>query len=330
MSMRKLVFAIVLAFTVVFTVSAGGGGQARGREFPTRPIRVMVPWAAGGSSDIKVRAIADLSPTYFGVPMIVVNRDGAGGTIGAAEFARMAPDGYNVCMLTSGVFVTQPLMREVQYELDDFEFIIGLSYEPFVMLVHVDSPWNSVEELVAYGRRTGRRLFYGGAGIGSFGHMTLAAFFGKAGLDAEAVAFGGGGPTVTALLGRHIDVASVHPPEALPHVEAGQLRMLGIFSAERCHFLPELRDVPTFREMGYDIDMAVSKFFVVPRGTPREIQERLYQGFSQIMRSERFVRFAEGFRLEVRAHPGHEALRLLREDIVTTGAVMRELGLAIR
>ena len=324
---KTFIIAVALALVTVFSVSAAGGGQAAGggADFPSRPMTIYLPWAAGGSSDMKVRTIAELGPKYFGQPMVVVNRDGAGGTIGAAEFTRRDPDGYNICMLTSGIFATQPFMREVHYEMDDFEFIIGLSYETIIIIVHKDAPWNTLQELIADGRR-GRRFLYGGAGIGSMGHLSLAAFFKLANLDAEAVAFAGGGPTVTSLMGRHIDVAAVHPAEFFPFLQSGEVKMLGIFSPER-DTAPDFRNVPTMKEQGYDLNFAVSKYFVVPRGTPQHIQRRLHEGFSQILSDESFVRSVEAMRLVIIPYEGQEVRRRLIEEARFMSGVLRDIGL---
>ena len=220
-----IIAAVLLALTVM-SVGAEGSKKAAQNElkFPTKPLgsccrgrRAAAPTSCSGPW----RAL----PKYFGQPMIIVNRDGAGGTIGAAEFVKADPDGYNIAMLAIGLFTTQPFMRDVQYTLDDFEGIIGLSYEPIIMVVHKDSPYNSIEDLVADAKKSGKSFKYGSSGTGSLPHLSQAAFFGMAGIKADVVAFAGGGPTVTALLGKHVDVAAAHPTEILPFVQDGQLKM---------------------------------------------------------------------------------------------------------
>ncbi|MDX9957194.1 MAG: tripartite tricarboxylate transporter substrate binding protein [Clostridia bacterium] len=326
---KKRLIAIV-AMVLIAAMSVSAEGQAETTEqvkFPTKPLRVLLPWAAGGSSDIMLRALAELSPKYFGQPMIVVNRDGAGGTIGAAEFVSADPDGHNLMMLAIGVFTTQPFMRDVQYKLDDFEGIIGLSYEPIIFAVNKDSPYNSIEELVADAKKTGKAFKYGSSGSGSLPHLSQAAFFGMAGIKADVVAFAGGNPTITALLGGHIDVAAAHPTEILPFAQDGQLKMLGIFSSERDP-RPALKDVPSFKEKGYDINMAVWKFLLVPKGTPKEIKDQLHEGFLQIVKDEKFAKFAETAGLIMNPYSGDELIERIRAEAEFTHGVLKQLGLA--
>ena len=325
MSKKTIVFALVLALGTVFTASAGGAQTRRG-EFPSRPIRITIPWAPGGTMDIMTRTIAELAPQYFSQSIVVINRDGAGGTLGVAEFVNAVPDGYNVCMMAISIFSAQPFLREVQYSLDDFEAIISLTVQPIILVVNANSPYHTIADFVAEGRRTGRTFIYGITGVGSFFHLSQAAFFSKAGLNAEHVTFPSGGMLSSALLGNHIDVAALHPADAIPLTESGHFRMLGIFSPER-NPGPALRNVPTFAEQGFDINMYVWNFLMVPRGTPQDIRDRLYQGFSQILRNESFVTFAENMHFTIIPFDGPETMRRIREDIIIGERVLRDFGL---
>jgi tripartite-type tricarboxylate transporter receptor subunit TctC len=327
---KKRLFALAMVIlTAAMTVGAAGQKEAAKEEvkFPIKPLRVLLPWAPGGSSDIMLRAMAELAPKYFGQPMIVVNRDGAGGTIGTAEFVKADPDGYNVMMMAIGLFITQPFMRDVQYKLDDFEGIIGLSYEPIIMVVHKDSPWNSIEELIADAKKTGKSFKYGSSGTGSLPHLAQAAFFAKAGIKADVVGFAGGGPTITALLGKHVDVAAAHPTEILPFVQDNQIKMLGIFSPERDP-RENLKQVPTFTEKGFDVSMAVWKALLVPKGTPKEIKDRLNEGFLKIVKDEKFAKFVENAGLIMNPYTGDDVIKRIRAEAEFTHGVLKQLGLA--
>ena len=328
MKKKRLILSIVMAVLSAMVLSAAGKKEAKDElKFPTKPLKVLLPWAAGGSSDVMLRAMSELSPKYFGQPMVIINRDGAGGTIGTAEFVKTDPDGYNILMLAIGVFTTQPFMRDVQYKLDDFEGIIGLFYEPIILAVHKDSPYNSIEDLVADAKKTGKTFKYGSSGTGSLPHLSQAAFFSMAGIKADVVAFDGGGPTITAILGKHVDAGAAHPTEILPFVQDGQLKMLGIFSSERDP-RPALKDVPTFKEKGFDINMAVWKFLLVPKGTPQAIKDRLYEGFLKIVKDEKFAKFAETAGLIMNPYTGDEVMKRVREETEFTHGVLKQLGLA--
>jgi tripartite-type tricarboxylate transporter receptor subunit TctC len=328
MNKRMLIAAAAMIFIVAMTAGAGGTSETDkdAGGFPGKPIKALVPWAPGGSSDMMVRAIAELSPKYFGQPMIVVNRDGAGGTIATAEFVTADPDGYNICLEAIGVFTTQPFMRDVQYKLDDFEAIIGLSYEPIIVAVHKDSPYNTLADLIADAKKTGKTFKYGASGTGSLPHLSQAAFFGMAGVKADLVSFNGGAPTMTALLGGHIDVAAAHPTEILPFALDGQVKMLGIFSSERDP-RNDLKNLPTFKEQGFDVNMAVWKFLIVPKATPRDIRDKLYAGLSQIVKDEKFVKFTETAGLIVNPYDGPEVMKRVRAETEFTYGVLKQLGL---
>ena len=326
--MKKSILALVLVLVALFAVSAAGKTQGGTEEvkFPVKPIKIVVPNAPGGSTDIMSRAIAELSPKYFGQPMVIVNREGAAQTLATAEFVSADPDGYNLLICPVGTLTTQPFLREVQFKLDDFEGIIGTSVEPILLAVHKDTPYNSIEDLVADGKNTGKNFKYAMSGSGALPHLAQSAFFSMADLKAEPVPFNGGGPAVTAALGQHVDMVAAHPTELLPFVQDGQLKLLGIFSSERDP-REELKNVPTFKEKGYDINMTVWKFFLVPKGTPREIRDKLYEGLSKILKDESFVKFADTSYLFIDPVKSDDIIPRVRDEQVFNQRVMKELGL---
>ena len=255
-------------------------------NFPTRNISFIVPWAAGGSSDIAVRYKADLLSEQLGVTTSVVNREGAGGTIALTEAVNSDPTGYEITFFASGVFTSQPHVREVHYSLDDFHVINGLTLEPIVMVASAQSGISSLDDLLA----TDRPVSFGFSGAGSLIEMSQRAMFGMAGMDnVDGVPFDGGAPTITALLGGHIDLGAAHPFEIEQHIQNGDLIPIGLFSPERDDRYP---NIPTFLEQGFDIDIGVWKGFVVPIDKPDEIVQFLYEAMREMVASERFVSFA--------------------------------------
>jgi len=245
-------------------------------KYPIKPIKFICPWAAGGSSDTTLRAFASIAKDYFGQPLVVVNRAGAGGTIATTEVKGAKPDGYTIMLDAVGVFTTQPKTREVSYSLDDFQTVIGLSYEPIVLAVHSNSGYKSLDDL----KSAKKNIKYGSSGTGSLPHLAQAAFFKKAGIEATNIPYKGGAPAITALLGRHVDTVAAHPGELLPYVRSGDLLMLGVFSPERYNLIP---DVPTFKEQGYDLDFSVWKFILTPKGVDPEIVKILHDKFYAMM-----------------------------------------------
>lgn len=323
----KRMLTIVLVLSIGASLSFAEGvneqGGSQGESFPSRPVRCIVPWAAGGGTDTLIRALTVSAEEHLGQPIIVVNREGAGGTIAVTELAGMEPDGYTIGSLAIGLFTTQPVMREVQYTLDDFDGVIGLSYEPVMMVTHTDNPWNTIPELVDYaGSHT---VKYGYPGNGSLTHLPQAAFFTMAGVEADGVSFTGGGPTMTALVGRHIDVAAGHPSEWWTLVEEGELKPLGVFSPERDE-REGLAQIPTFTENGFDIDMSVWKFIVVPDGTPQEVIDKLHDAFLGMMNEPEFVEFSERLFLKMNPYDGEDVIDRIRTEAEFTYGVLDTLG----
>lgn len=316
--MKKYKLTIALSIAALILAGCSGGNTAAGSgnaaesgssSYPDKSISFVVPWSAGGSSDATVRAMADLVNAHYGVPTSVVNRDGAGGTIATTEFMSAKADGYNICWEAIGVFTTQPYMREVKYSIDDFKVVIGLTSEPIVMVANKDSGITSVAELMA----AGRSVNYGFSGTGSLMELAQKKFVADAGIDADGVPFEGSSQVITALLGGHIDVGAAHPGELKQYFETGDLIPIGIFSQER-DTRESFKDIPTFKEQGYDIDMSVWKFFIVPKDTPDEIVTELYETMAELAQHEKFVEFCNNSDLMIEVLSPSEATAKIKAE----------------
>ncbi|MDD3172349.1 MAG: tripartite tricarboxylate transporter substrate binding protein [Herbinix sp.] len=285
-------------------------------DFPKNPITIICPWAAGGSSDSMVRAIAEIGKEYFGVAVNVVNKDGAGGTIATTEFKNTKADGYTICLEAVGVFTTQPFMREVQYSMDDFKPVIGLTTEPIIMVAGKQSGITSIDDMKALGRS----ISYGFSGTGSLPQLAQEKFFQDSGLEAEGVPFEGSAPTLTALLGSHIDIGAAHPGEILQYVESGDLIPIGVFSQER-DSREAFKNIPTFKELGYDIDMSVWKFLIIPKDVPDEVSAYLTETMGKIIADEKFIEFANNSNLMITPYTPEEVIQKVADE----AAVNKEL-----
>ncbi len=290
-----------------------------GPAYPEKPITFIVPWSAGGSSDQMARALSSIAEKHLGQPLIVVNRDGAGGTIATTEVKGADPDGYTIMLNAVGVFTAQPFMREVDYTLEDFEAIIGLSYEPIAVVVPADSDIYTADDLKAKGS-----VKYASSGTGGLPHLSQAGLYGALGIEADHIPEKGGAGAITALLGGHVDIIAAHPGELIPHVENGTFRFIGIFSPERFDLIP---DVPTFKEMGYDLDFSVWKFILVPDGTPEEVQEVLKEKFGAMMQDPEIIKFAENTNLTLSPIPAETVIEKLTNETTETKTVIERLGL---
>lgn len=298
--MKKLL-AILLAVALAFTLAACGGsgssssadpgsspaegGDGKPADFPKSTITFICPWDAGGSSDAMTRVVAELGNQYFGVNCVVQNSGGAGGTVATTEFKTTAADGYTICMEAIGVFTLQPFTREVGYSIDDFIPVTALTNEPIIMVAGKDTGIKSVEDLLK-----ATDITYGFSGSGSLMELSQKLFFEEAGLEATGISYDGASPTIAALLGGHIDIAAGHPAEVMQYIENGDVYPIGIFGGER-DTRDGIKDIPTFKEQGYDIEMSVWKFMIVPKDTPAEIVDYLTTTLDQITSDPKFTEF---------------------------------------
>ncbi len=247
-------------------------------DYPDRPVTLVVPFPPGGPTDALARRLADGLRQQLGQVVLVENRGGAGGNIGADHVAKAAPDGLTLLFGTSGpLAINVGLYPKLTYDPQrDFAPIIRLGHLPNILVVNPNVPATNLDELVAHAK-SGKPLFYASSGNGASSHLAGILFNQKAGTTIEHVPYRGTGPALTDLLGGQVDMAFTDILTALPYVRGGQLRAIGLASAERSQALPEL---PTLAEQGlagYD----VSVFFgiVVPQGTPEPIVTRLNEAF---------------------------------------------------
>lgn len=322
-------FQMFLTFFTTILLIAGCGGSSsedQGGEstanYPEKPIEIVVPWSAGGSSDSTARALAEAMSQNTDQNITVVNREGAGGITATSEIAQSQPDAHTILFDAVGVFTTQPKLNEVQYSIDDFKPVTGLTYEPIVMLVNKDAPWESLDDLI----EEEGRVSYGHSGAGGLPDLAQASFFEQAGIDSESVAFEGQNPAVTSLLGGNIDTVAAHPGDIMQHLESGDLRVLGIFSPERYEDLP---DVPTFEEKGFPIDMSVWKFLLVSQEASDEELEELKSIVEDAMAEEDYQNFLETANLTPEQISGEEVLERIEKNREEHGEAIDNLGLSI-
>lgn len=320
----KKVFG-VFVLTVLLLVTACGtnnGDQKEKVEYPNKPINFIVPWSAGGTSDGQVRALAEIaqSEKYFGVACNVVNRDGAGGTIATTEFKTADPDGYNICLEAVGVFTTQPFARSVKYAIEDFKPVIGTTLEPIVMVASKQSGYKSIEDM----KNSSKTISYGFSGSGSLIQLAQKKFFDDSKINAEGVPFDGSAPTITALLGGHIDIGAAHPGDLQQYIESGDLIPIGVFGEERDP-REAFSEIKTFKEQGYDIDMSVWKFLVVPKDTPDEVVEKIHDTLAQVMKDEKFVDYCEANSLLITSYSNKEILEKIEAEAAVNKTLMESI-----
>lgn len=293
--------------------------------YPERPVTMICPFPAGGAMDIVGRHLAEAMKPHFPKPIAVINRVGAGGTIGNTEAVQARPDGYTIAISAAAVLTVQPHRTDLPYKgPDDYEPIIKLVNLPVVFAVRADSPAKTMRDFIEMARVAPGKLRVGSPGLGTILHLDLESLKAEAKVDITHVPFGGGAESVPALLGGHVDGLSVHPSEIGPHVQAGKARVLAVFQEQRNALYP---DAPTFRELGHDITLGVYYALIAPKGTPPAVLKTIHDAAKKAMEEASFVAMAKarGYTIE---YKGPEALRQdLWDSYRKNEGLIKKLGL---
>jgi tripartite-type tricarboxylate transporter receptor subunit TctC len=240
-------------------------------NWPTKPVTVVVPYAAGGNTDLMARLASQKLAEAFKQSFVVENRVGAGGAI-AMGYVQQAPaDGYTLMFAAAPQIAVLPYVQKVTYDpIKDFTPVSVFGTGPFILAISSTLPAKTIPEFVAYAKT--HKLNYGSGGTGSIGHLSGALFVARAGIEGVHIPFRGGGPALTALLGGQIDMYFGNASEILPYVESGKARILGVATRERMKQLP---DVPTVGEFYPDFALSSWNGFMVSSKTPRAIVDKL-------------------------------------------------------
>src|SRR5688572_20820356 len=262
-ALRPILFAVLFAAAL-----------AHAQQWPAKPVRFVVPFAPGGTTDILARLVAQHLGEALGQPFVIENRAGAGGNIGAAEVAKAAPDGYTILMGTPGTqAINQYIYSKMPYNTEkDFAPVSLVARVPNVLVVHPGLGLKSLQDLVAYARANPNKLNAASPGAGTTGHLSLELFKKLTGVEIQHVPYKGSGPALTDLMAGQVQMTIDNLPSAMPHIQAGKLTALGVTTEQKVAVLPE---VPTVGSVvrGYE----ASSWFVVmaPAGTPDAIVRRL-------------------------------------------------------
>ena len=284
---------VLLGTAILLVLTLVGGpifaeGQAE-KEYPARDIELMVPWGVGGATDIMFRTFMSVLPKYLGAPLIIVNRPGGGAVPGYAEAMQKKADGYYyVAWATPSI--TKVHMSKTPYDAETFEPVINLVSAPIWLLVPGDSPYETLNDLLDDAKRRPGEITLGNAGAGGGTHMIALAFENAAGVKFNHVPHAGGGPTVVAAVGGHVDAISVGPPEGVAQLESGQLRCLAVFAKDRLESFP---DYPTAVEQGVDFSLGQWRGIAAPKGTdPAQIQH-VHDAFKKTLEDPDFQKLAK-------------------------------------
>lgn len=262
---------VLAAFALSFVFGAPLAAQ---EAWPAKPIKIVVPFAAGGNTDTIARLTAEHLTKALSAQMVVENLTGAGGMIAANAVAKSAPDGYTLFVVASPQFAIVPAMQKVTYDpVKDFTPIKNISYNGFALMVHRSFPANSLKELLDWGKANPDKISYASGGVGSVSHLSSALLFSKVGLKPKHVVYRGGAPANVDVLAGHVPIVFSNMSDALPHVKNPAVRFFAVSTAKRA---PQLPDVPTVAEQGIaGYETGAWNGLVGPAGLPSAIVTRL-------------------------------------------------------
>jgi len=315
--------ALLRAMLPLLLVAAFCAPPLRAQEYPTKPIRMIVPYPPAGGTDIVARTIAEPLAAALGQPIIIDNRGGAAGNIGTDLAAKSAPDGYTILFTLSSHTINPKLYDKLPFDVEkDFIPISLAAYIPQILVANPSVPANNIKELIALAKSQPGKLNYASVGTGSPGHIAGELFKLKTGIDMVHVPYKGGGPAVTDTLGGQVQLLFVSMPAALQYVKAGRLKALAVTSDKRSAAAP---DVPTIAESGVP-DCVVNSWYgaLVPARTPPAIVARLQAAFAKVLQMPEIKErlFAQG--AEAAYSTSAEFERLIHDELGRWEFVIRE------
>ena len=265
--MRKTIMALLAGLVVT------AGAQA---AYPDKPVTIIVPFPPGGSTDMVARIMTPKMSEKLGQPVVVENKPGATGAIGAAQVKRSAPDGYTILCASFGVWAANPfLQKNLAYDpAKDFDLLTVAVKSPNVLVTHPSVPAKDVKELVAYLKQKPNKVTFPSSGAGSSDHLTAALFWMSTGTTGIHVPYKGGGPAIADLVAGHAEVSFQNLNNVIGHIKAGKLKALAVTSEKRAALLP---DVPTMVELGYpDVVVTSWQALGAPKGLPADVRKTIH------------------------------------------------------
>ncbi len=295
--------------------------ECRGEQFPNRPMTVIINYGAGGQTDIVVRLLAKLAEKKLGVPLIIENKAGGGGTIGTADLARAKPDGYTIGSLTIGAMSAVPSIQAVPYNpFKDFEYISGFGRYLYGVYARTDSPFKSIKDVVETARKNPGKITYGSMSLGIAIGLKYVEV--KENVKMTYIPFQSGQETATSMVGGHTHLSIGTPDSVIQFVENKEVKVLAAISEERWPFFP---NVPTLKELGYDIDISGWMAFGSPRGVPKERLQVIYSAFQKAHKDPEVKAALEKLWLYAPYIPGEEVKAIYQKRAIEWKPLIEEL-----
>jgi tripartite-type tricarboxylate transporter receptor subunit TctC len=319
--MKKLLY---ISLFIIFFFNINTFSIARA-DYPEKPITLIVNYAPGSSSDLAARTLADAAAKILGQPIIVVNKAGASGTLGVGAIASAKPDGYTIGVTSYAPLTMGPHMFDVPYDpIKDFDQILTYGLVMYGPVVRADSQFKTLKDLVQYAKANPGKIKFSAIGAASPNNFGMVHLAKAEGIRWELVVFKGNIECVSAVLGGHVDIVSQTPADVVPYIKAGRLRLLASFCSVRWKWLPE---VPTARELGYHFDVESYYALGAPKGTPRDIVDKLKNTFKQGMETPQFLETMERIYVPPYYRSGEDYQKMIETGVKSMGEIIKELGL---
>ena len=316
--------ATIVAAAVGLLVAAPHASVAQ--SWPQRPIRMIVPFPAGGGTDVVARMVAKNLSERLQQSVVVENRGGANGAIGLQALKQSAPDGYTIAATSDTPMTVNPwLYKDLPYDpLRDFVPVASVVRLPGMLAVHPSFPARSIAELITQAKANPNGVSYASAGVGNFSHLAMELFSLSAGVKLLHVPYKGTGPAAVALLGGEVQVGFNNVQTLLPHVQSGKLVALAVAEPQR---IPQLPDLPAVAETVPGFEMAPWVGIIVPTGTPKDIVDRLSESTLAVMRDPAIAKQFADQQLTVMALPPDQFTALIKSDLDKWGTVTKTAGI---
>lgn len=299
---------------------------AAAQDWPTRPIRALIPFGAGSATDIIPRAVFDPVSAVLGQPIVVENRGGAGGTLGAGAVAKAEPDGYTILANSSAHTVAPWIVPNLSYDtMRDLAAVVPLGRNANVLVVSPSKSWNSLQDLVAAAKKNPGSITYGSAGVGTATHMSVERLRLSAGFEAVHVPYKGGPEALADVIGGRVDFYYCPISTAIPLVRAGQLRALAVSTPARA---PALPDVPTSLEAGFpDSDYTIWYGVFMPARTPRAIIDKFSDATAKVLRTPTMRERLAQLAVDPMPMTSAEFNRYVADEIAANGKLVKAAGI---
>jgi tripartite-type tricarboxylate transporter receptor subunit TctC len=272
--MKKKLVCFLMVIGVLVCLGVTNGALGAGKGFPAKPIELVCPWGAGGSTSMGGRVIAGALSEFIGVPAVLKHKTGAGGTIAATYVAKSKPDGYTLLIFNSATNGIIPAIRKIEYSNSDFEVLAQYAIQPLALTVSKDAPWKTLQELVEDAKKRPGELKFATPGLGTSSHFSMELFKLAAGrLKIDHIPFKSGTKCIAAIMGGHVHMGLMYMVGVKGSYEAGRVRLLAVATEKRLKGYPK---IPTFVELGYpDVKMTAWYGIATRAGAPKEVSDKL-------------------------------------------------------